>query len=220
MVAGIEGSTMTETKPMTPKRLLRLLGGAKSAIGFIEAHRQYLATGELAEITSPILAKVDAKLVMPTPALGEIQAVIWSHCMATDLAKAEASMLKGNGESKDPPAFEAKVLDAEGNIQFRTTESGEEKELVQGFKMPQDAERWCHRQLDAGAPGWHAEITWAHCPEKLLQFKVRRIERDTAIQAMLRKGPGPVMHVTKVGAGGGLGFGVKVKQTVAKFSRG
>jgi len=217
---------MTETKtekPMTPKRFLRLLNGAKSAIGFLAAHRDYLATGELADITSPILAKVDAKSTMPTPALQEIQAVVWAHCMAVDMAKAEASILRGatsKGSTKEPLPFEAKIVDSEGNIQFRTTESGEEKELLQTFNMPQDAERWVHRQLFNGAPGWIGKITWAHCPEKLADFKVRTIARETAIEVTLRKGPSPVMHVTKVGGSGGLGFGVKVKQTVAKFSRG
>ena len=212
-------SVESKATPMTPRRLLKLLGNAKSAQGFLEAHRVYLTTGEVAPITSPILAMVDARHVMPTPALAEIQAAVWVHIMAKDLSKAEASLVKSDGEEKEPPPFEARILDEVGNVQFRTTDSGEEKELIAGFKMPQDAERWCNRQLDAGAPGWHGEVTWFNCPEKLSDFRVRVISRDNAIQAMLRKGPGPVMHVTKVGAGG-LGFGCKVKQSVAKFSRG
>lgn len=215
---------MTETKtekPMTAKRFLRLLGGAKSAIGFIAAHREYLVTGELADITSPIVAKVDEKAIMPTPALQEIQAVVWAHCMAVDMAKAEASILKSStssGSTKEPLPFEARIIDTAGNIQFRTTANGEEKELRQTFNMPQDAERWVHRQLFDGAPDWTGEITWALCPEKLVDFKVRKIARETAIQVTLRKGPGPVMH--KTGATGGLSSKMKCKPFTAKFSHG
>jgi len=215
---------MTETKtekPMTPKRFLRLLNGAKSAIGFLAAHRDYLATGELADITSPILAKVEDKAIMPTPALQEIQAVVWAHCMAADMAKAEASILKSNtskGSTKELLPFEARIVDPAGNVQFRTTESGDEVELIQTFNMPQDAERWVHRQLFNGAPNWTGEVTWAHCPEKLVDFKVRKIARETAIEVTLRKGPGPVMH--KTAASGGLTSKIKVKPTVTKFSRG
>lgn len=214
---------MTETKkekPMTPKRFLRLASGAKSAIGFLAAHREFLETGELADITSPILAKVDDKALMPTPALQEIQAVVWGHIMAEDLAKAEASLLKGSkspSTKKDLP-FEARIVDEAGNVMFRVSESGKEVELIETFLMPQDAERWVHRQLFNGAPNWIGKILWAKCP--IEQFKERTISRETAMEVTLRKGPSPLMHVTKVGSSGGLGFGVKVKQTVAKFSRG
>lgn len=212
--------TDTEKKPrnMTPRGFLHKLSSAKSAIGFIEAHRAYLTTGELAPITSPIVAMVDAKQVMPTPALAEIQATVWSHVMASDLEKAERSLEPK--EEKEPKAHVAMILDEVGRVQFRKTESGEMKELIADFDMPQDAERWVDRQLDAGAPDWHGEITWTKCPERLAEFKVRIVDRNTSIQRMLRKGPGPVMHTTKVGSGGGLGFGVKCKQSTAKFSRG
>jgi hypothetical protein len=210
---------MTEAKKerkMTPKGFLRKLSTAKSAIGFIEAHRAYLTTGELAPLTSPIVHMVDSGALMPTPALTEIQSAVWSHIMLQDQSKAERFLLPK--EEKEPKAYVAQILDELGRVQFHVTDSGDMKELIADFDMPQDAERWVDRQLVDGAPNWHGSITWLLCPEKL--NPVRIVSRDESMKRLLRAPRMAVHKTVKVGTSGGLGFGVKVKQDAAKFSRG
>lgn len=209
---------MTETKKrnMTPKGFIGKLRAAKSALGFIEAHREYMTTGELSPITSPILAMVESGKLMPTPALSTIQDMVWNHIMLQDQAKAEKSLLPKEGAA--PKNFIAQILDELGRVQVRTKDNGEEESLEKDFDMPQDAERWVDRRLVEGAPDWHGVITWLKCPEKL--DPVRSISREESMGRVL-KAPRMALHKTvKVGASGGLGFGCKVKQDTAKFSRG
>lgn len=208
---------MTERK-MTPKGFLSKLSSAKSAIGFLAAHREYLTTGELATLTSPIVRMVDERQLMPTPALAEIQAVVFRHVMEADLRKAEKSLVPSIG-NKEPKAFIATIRDAEGRVQWAKTESGEDIELSKEFDMPQDAERWCDRKLFDGAPDWHGEILWTKCPEKLADFKVRQVAREDSMARILRQPGSMATRTVKVG-GNGLGFGVKVRNDVSKFSHG
>lgn len=212
---------MTNTKTqraMTVKGFLNKLSGARSAIAFIEAHRQYLTIGELAPITSPIVAKVDRREVMATPALNEIQQAVFAHMMAEDLSKAEASLLKSNEPTKEPKPYEARLCDENGNTMYRQDPKGEWVEITSSHDLGQRAEGWADRTLvEHGEPRSYVEIVWTKCPDKLPGLKVRRIERDGAMSRELA----PKGGTTGGRTGGGDGaWRMKAVQTKAHFSKG
>src|SRR5579864_9472553 len=87
---------MAETKErkMSPKGFLHkcTTKAANSAIAFLAAHRTFLETGELAIKTSPLLAKLDAGELLPTPCLKEIQYAVMTHIIESDQNKLDAKV--------------------------------------------------------------------------------------------------------------------------------
>src|SRR5271166_4917515 len=146
-------------RQMTPKGFLAKLStkAANSAAGFILAHRQWLTTGELASVTSPILAKLDTKELLPTPALKELGQAVMNHIIVQDQRRAEASM-EGAQQSGTTKPWVATIYDSKGLICTKLNSDGEEEELVKGFDHPQEADRWVDRRLYDGASDWHGEV--------------------------------------------------------------
>jgi hypothetical protein len=207
-------------KPMTAKSLIRKALAAKSATAFFAAYREFLLTGELTDITSPILAKIDANELLPTPGLKQITDAVFQHILAKDLEKAKCSLTKVAKvrESKEQKPFVASIRNDDGEVMVHVTEDGEEKELIASFNFPQDAERWVDRKLFAGAPDWHGEILWTKCPDKLEPLTV--IDRVESMSRTLVSGRStPILHKTKKTTSR-LGFGVKVSNHVSRFSHG
>ena len=208
---------MAETKErkMTPKGFLHktTTKAANSAIAFLAQYRAFLTTGELADRTSPIIAKVDAGELLPTPALKEIQYAVMTHIIEADTAKAEkAPEVSSKGQTRK--SWRATVYDAEGVVQTRTTEKGEVEDLIKGFDLSQDADRWADRRLFEGTHGWYAVVEHTIIPNIST-----RIERGDSMARILKQPKGPTVQVrgksTKT-----LGFGVKAKESRASFSRG
>lgn len=208
-------SEQKKERKMTPKGFLHktTTKAAASAIAFLAQYRAYLTTGELASATSPIIAKLDAGELLPTPALQEIQYAVMTHIIQADAQKMEASHSQGGGGGTKKP-WRATVYDASGVIMSRTKESGEEEELVKGFDLSSDADRWCDRRLFEGTHGWYAIVEHTVIPNV-----ASRIERGDAMARILKQPKGPTVAVrgksTKT-----LGFGVKAKESRASFSRG
>lgn len=206
---------MTERK-MTPKGFMSKIGSAKSAIAFLKEHRDYLVTGELSEITSPIVAKYEAGAVLATPTLSDLRDAVWSHIKATETAKAEKSLSRKAPEEKP---YLASVLDPIGQIVYRTNDNGELVEITKGFDSYVDAERWLDRQLvEHAGPNDHGEVIWALCPEKLESLKVRTVSRDDAMARVFRSKGGPVTK--KPASPGALSSRMRVNESHAKFSAG
>lgn len=207
---------MTETKKerkMSPKGFLAKTNtkAANSAIAFLAQYREYLTTGEVADKTSPIVAKVDAGELLPTPALREIQFAVMTHIIEADTAKMEQSV-QHQGKTGTRKPWRTTIFDAAGNVQVRDKEDGDEEDLIKGFDLGQEADRWADRRLFDGAEGWYALVEHTIIPNVS-----SRIERGDAIARILKKPKGPTVHVkgksTKT-----LGFGVKAKQTRVTFS--
>ena len=204
-------SEQKKERKMTPKGFLAKTQtkAAKSAIGFLTQYREYLTTGEVAEQTSPIIAKLDAGEILPTPALKEVQNAVMMHIIKADEKKLEQPAATSGGGTRK--AWRATVFDASGNVMTRIKENGEEEELVKGFDLSSDADRWCDRRLFEGTHGWYAEV------EHTAMNVKTRIERGDAMARILKKPKGPTVQVkgksTKT-----LGFGVKAKQTRVTFS--
>lgn len=207
---------MAERK-MTAKGFLAKTNqkAAASASGFLAAYREYLLTGEVAYATADIVAKVDSKELMPTPALDEIKRVVLAHVLEIDRIKAEEAIERANNpQSNSNKPFEARILDAAAgsSVCTRIKEDGTSEKLIKKFDKPQDAERWVDRRLFDGAPSWYGVVT-----HRSAEWDV--IERDTSIGRILKRPQGLVTKSNKFGSGG-LGFGVKVHEKPVKFSRG
>lgn len=207
---------MTEKKErkMTPKGFLAKTQtkAANSAIAFLAQYREYLTTGEIKDRTSPIIAKVDAGELLPTPALREIQYAVMEHIIKADENKLNQQLAGGGGGGGTRKSWRCTVYDAAGNVMTRTKTDGEEEELIKGFDLSSDADRWADRRLFEGTHGWYAEVEHTVIPNVK-----SRIERGDAMARILKKPKGPTVQVkgksTKT-----LGFGVKAKQTRVTFS--
>jgi hypothetical protein len=202
-------------RQMSPKGFLHKTNtkAAHSAIAFLAAHREWLVTGELSDILSPIVQRMDQGALLPTPALREIQQAVMNHIIASDIGQFEKAM-----EDKSKPGKQktwvATIRDLAGNICTRINPKGEVEELVMGFDLSSAADRWVDRRLFDGAPDWYGEV--AHTT--LTKVKTY-IQRQDAIARILRKPKGPSVH-SKGNSTKTLGFGSKAHQTRVTFSHG
>ena len=197
---------------MTPKGFLHktTTKAAGSASAFLLTHREWLTSGELASVVSPILAKVDSQELMPTPALQEIKAAVLNHMIADDARKAEAAMEKAQ-DSGTKKNHIASVYDAHGVLCTRTKPDGDEEDLVKGFDLPQDAMRWIDRRLFDGPPGCYATLDHT----KTVQQET--VTRDDSFARVLKVNKGAVCKPQSKSTPR-LGFGVKAHNDVSKFS--
>lgn len=208
-------SEAKKERKMSPKGFLAKTQtkAANSAIAFLAQYREYLTTGEVASKTSPILARVDAGELLPTPALKEIQYAVMTHIIEADTAKLEKSQDQAARTGTRKP-WRATVFNAKGEVQTRIKNDGDEEELIKGFDLGQEADRWCDRRLFEGAEGWYATVE-----HTTLANIHTRIERGDAIARILKQPKGPAIQ-QKGKSTKTLGFGVKAKETRVTFSRG
>lgn len=215
-------STDKKERNMTPRGFLHKSNtkAGASASGFLAQYRSYLETGELAEVTSPILRKLDDKALMPTPALEAIKAVVLIHMIAKDAEKANDSIQNpAKGSTARVKPWTSTIYNAKDEIQTRINDDGEEVELVASYDHPQDAERWVDRRLFEGQSDWygvcvHSTITINGKP------LTTTISRGDSIARLLKQKKGPVMQPQKGNGDGKLGFGAKVKESRCHFSKG
>lgn len=181
-----------------------------SAAAFLKAHRDYMTTGELSPILSPVLNKVDMGELLPTPALNVIAAAVMNHIIASDLKKLDDKL---NQPAPKAKPWTVSIFDHNHVIQTRVTEQGEVEELIKGFDDASSADRWSMRQLVDGGSDWYAEIKHTSLPIHT------RMERSEALATLLKKPKGPSVH-QKATTTKSLGFGVSCKQDRSSFSRG
>lgn len=205
---------MAERK-MTPKGFLHKTNtkAANSAGAFLAQYRDYLVTGELAPIASPIIAKLDKGELLPTPALKAIAHAVMAHIIAVDTHATEEK-LEADGQTGTQKPWLTTVYEGSGAIATKLNTDGEEEDLVKGFDHASDADRWADRRLFEGASDWYAVVE-----STVLGSVISRIERNDAIARILKKPKGPAIHQTGKSTKT-LGFGVKAKQTRSSFSRG
>jgi cell pole-organizing protein PopZ len=185
---------------------------AGSAMAFLATHRDWLLNGEVAIATSPIIAKMDAGEILPTPCLEEVKAAVFNHMIAADALKAEASVEKEQAPKKTKPHV-GTIYEETGAIATRINNEGEVEELIKSFDMPQDCQRWCDRRLVEAAPRSYA--TMDHV--KTAQQEV--INRDEAHERIFKVKSGPVIKPVSKSTPR-LGFGVKSHPSKSTFSHG
>ena len=212
---------MTETKKpraMTAKMFLHRSSGKVSADAFIQAHRAFLETGELASVTSPILAKLDSKAILPTPALEEIKGVVFSHMLQSSIREDERKMAEAQANPAKAKAWLATIYDGNGDIAIAKNDKGELVELQQGFEDAARADGWTDRRLFDGASDWYGVVSHTTITIKGEPMS-SRIERSDAIARIMKQAKGAVMKVTSKTTSK-LGFGVSCHNDKAVFSRG
>jgi hypothetical protein len=203
---------MTESKKprqMTAKMFLHRSSGKVSADAFIQAHRAFLETGKLAEVTSPILAKLDSKAIMPTPALEEIRGVVFTHTLRAAIETDEAKMAEAQANPAKAKPWMATILDSEGN---------EIEGMSSSFDDASSADRWVDRRLFDGASDWHGMVTHATITIKGEPFTTI-IQRADSIARIMKRPTSSVLK-TKSKTTPKLGFGVSCHNDRAVFSRG
>lgn len=195
-----------EKRRMSPKGFLNKCNSkaAASAAGFLKAYREYLLTGEVSESTAPIVRKMDAGELLPTPALSEIRQAVMNHIMAETIARAE-KQIENAGKQAVSKGFEATVYVA-GEVYV--DEKG--VEWRKSFNKPQEAQRWADRRLfelpNSVAEVLHNGNHWEDIP------------REDAIARMLKRPGVPVMK--RKPRSGPLSWGMKIREGKTSFSRG
>lgn len=215
-------SDTKQPKPMTAKKFLHQSGtkAANSAISFLKQHRDFLISGEIASVTSPLIRKLDDGQLLPTPCLREIQNAIITHMLVVATRKQERSLERQQGiaqgeekESRSQKPWQATVYDCRGNVCTRVKNNGEIEDLVKTFDLSQQAVNWLDLRLFNGAPDWYGKLE--HASSSCVEY----IQRGDAVARVLRKKKGPTVHVKGLGTQT-LGFGVKCGQTKVTFSHG
>jgi hypothetical protein len=191
---------------------------AVAAGAFIAAHRDWITSGELGAMTAPILMKLDNKELLPTPALQEIQNAVLNHMLIVNQRSTEEAIGKeptagGFGRKAEPKAHQAMIVNSKGEVQVRIKENGEDEDLIKEFDMPQDGVRWIDRRLVECSSDCYAIFSHNRTHQEEI------ITRDDAMSRVFAKAKQPTMKPqTKTTSK--LSFGVKAKQSHAKFSHG
>lgn len=207
---------------MTPKGFLHktTTKAAASATAFLSQYREWLTTGEVAIVTAPILAKLDSKELMPTPALSEIINAVYTHMVVSEIRKGEEAMAKREaGPQSKPKNWIATVYDKNGNVATRVNPKGEVEELTKSFDMGQDADRWADRRLVEGEPDCIAVIQHATILNRHGEPLSQTVLRGDAMARAFKVAGGPVMRKTG-GTTSSLSFRPKAHNDVSKFSHG
>jgi hypothetical protein len=113
---------------------------AASVEAFLAAHKEWLLNGEASYCTAPVVARLDAGELLPTPALQAIREAVMGHLMLIDMLGAtdrkEEAEEKKSAAPKTPKPFIAYILDEYKNVM-----------LKKGFDLPQRASEWVDRRL-------------------------------------------------------------------------
>lgn len=199
------------TRQMTAKGFLfkSQTKAAVSAAAFLAQHRAWLETGELAMVTSPILRQLDEGVLLPSPTLVQIRQVVLAHHLASESRKAE-STVQEKAPTKD---YLVTVYNVKGEVQVSQDENGKIKDLKQGFDHSSLAQGWADRRLFDGAPDWYAVIEHTK-----IKMSVAVLRAD-AIARILKRAKTPTMKQSSQTTSK-LGFGIKLKESRARFSNG
>lgn len=212
---------MSETITKKPRKmsakgfLSKITKPNVSAAGFISAYREFMLTGELSYVLSPIIARVDAGDLLPTPALVLISNATMYHQIASDTIKAEKAIEEQqNPTSVKPKNWTATIYDSKDVIQVRINPKGEEENLIKSFDVSGDADRWVDRRLSLDGQGdWYAVIQHSHSNVRVV------IMRNDAMARFYRQAKKPTMKAQSKSTGA-LSFRPHVKESRSTFSRG
>ncbi len=209
-------------RAMGPKGFLfkaeKANGGKISANGFLTAHKEWLSTGEIGDITQPILDKWETGAIMATPALQEIKKLVLDYHLATEAEKL-ANKGTGAGRVAAVKPYTATIYDAKGNVQTTVNSEGEEKELIKSFALMQEANRWADRRLFEGAGDWFGTVVSNLQTDSEGQNLSWTVLRDEAIGRILAQKPGAVCKKPPKSTGR-LSQQMKVSQSHCSFSKG
>ena len=228
-------TTNKSPKILTATSWIKKANSSKlSASVFIAAHRNWLETGQYAEIASPILRMHDTekadllsnKLDTEAPAckyLELIKDAIFTHWHQSEIKAAENKMaVKDNSPSvsSNSKNWTAIVYNSKGDIQTRTTDSGEVQDMVKSFQMVNDADRWCDLRLVIDCTSdCYAVISHNHMMRADGDPISTVVMRQDALARIFKAKKRPFFVKTGV-RDNSLSFSPKVGQTRMHFSHG
>lgn len=184
---------------MTEKGFLHKSSGRVSAAAFLQAHREYLESGSLADFTSPILCQLDSGSIVPTIALSELRRAVLQHLLSRQPPVSHTST------PRITKPYTGIIYDGDGNI---IEDNG--KRLIKGFDNSTETQRWCDKRLYDGAHHWYAAV-------ENNKGSIYHIQRNDAIARVLQESRGPVTRTNK-SAGGA--WKMKAKGDRFHFSKG
>jgi hypothetical protein len=202
---------MAERK-MSAKGFLNKVLKYKSAEGFLKQYREYLLTGELYSITTPIVDRLDNGDLLPTPAMAELTNVVFAHIQAIETQKALDSIAnkesEGGSTAGASKPVQAIIFDSNGNETDR-----------KGCDKGQEGMRWVDRRLFEASPGSYGEVVHTSVMIKGEPMKETISREDSFARILGNRSPGPVLkrRPTSVSR---LGGQMKVSQSRAHFSHG
>lgn len=186
-----------------------------SAEAFLLQHKEWLITGELAKVSIPILKRMEAKEILPTPAMKELQNAVLGHIIAMDTHKAEVAIEAATNPVKAAikASWVASIYNSDDQLVSRINSKGDKEDLTMGFERDADGQRWADRRLFEAASDCYAEVV--HVQTQLVVV----IMRDDAIARILYKPKQGAMRVKGITTKT-LGFGVKCHNDRSTFSKG
>lgn len=210
-----------KTREMSDKMFLHkaTTKAANSALAFLNAHRDFLLTGSLRQVTEPILSKMDSGDEMPTPTKDAIVNAVYQHMIGNMIDSGTKKIEKeSSGEHTTTKNYMATVLNSKGEVCKALNRAGELVDLVKGFDDGERAKGWLDRRLFDGELDWYGQIVHQSITIKGEPMQ-ELVLRPDSIARILKKKKQPTMH-ERGKSTPSLGFGVKAKQDRASFSRG
>ncbi len=199
---------MADKKGMTLKGFVRKASAAKSAMGFLDAQKDYIRQHPF---LTPTLTEYESGKVPASLALTAIRDIAFKYMVDAELDKAKIASEKEPGTRvKKIKKYSVTIFLKQGLLVV----AGDDE----GFDILQDAEGWADRRLFENASAVHAEIVtmMAGKDGKAIKFISHR---QDAIARVLKQKKAPFTK-NQSSSGGGLGFRPKVKNDHFYFSRG
>jgi len=175
---------------------------------FLSQYRDFLSSGEIANITDSILAKLDNNEITAEVGLQNITEAVFNHMLQTVAVQVKQSSIRNNIQSSN------------GNYVLKLFDSKNRVIANDSFSLNQDAERTGERWLVNSEPGSYAKIESLKLKDRKGQPFITTISRDDAFANFYKRKKTPIMKTRSIGSGNQLGFGVRVKQDHSHFSHG
>lgn len=188
-------------RTMTLKGFVHKASSAKSAIGFLAAHADFIRQHAT---LAPFLDSYEQGKELATATLIQIRDLAFARMVDDEI---EAARTRATN------VREPKVKTYTVTIM---TKDGEGKS--EGFAMMQDAEGWADRRMFEDASSLYAEVVSTHVGKSGTPIKWQVMRQDSIARTLKGKG-GPVMK-SQSKTTSSLGFGVKVHNDRCSFSRG
>ena len=195
---------------MTIQGFISKMSGRISAESFLKQHREYMLSGELSSVLTPIIEKIDNGELSAKTGLINIQQSSFNYFMDKKAAEAVNSINKSSKPSSQK-MYTAAIYNEDGSFATYIDNNGDEKDLIFNTDNSLQAESWCHRKLFDAAPNCYGKVV-----NKVTGF-VNEVSRDSAIAAILRTGP--IGAYRKTGSDG-KSWKMKVKNDHFHFSHG
>lgn len=200
-------SNEKKERKMTLRGFVHKASSAKSAIGFLASHAEFIRQySNLA----PLLDSYEKGKELAGNTLKQIRDLAYQRMLDEEI---EAARLRGekSGEERERKVYPYTVTI------FCKDGSNVVEGKSDGFSLMQEAERWADRRLFEDASSLYAEVVSTHIGKNgPIKWT---IQRGDAIARTLPRKVGPVMKGSAKSTGK-LSFGVKAKNDTFYFSRG